>query len=290
MRKILGIALVWLLALQVDVNAFNIQTPLLHCSEDTVRINETLGKLKQSDAVVGKRMVEAAKSFTGAGLDDYYNTDSIAALRLNVDSFTPLMFLNNVIAMTKASENPGYGDWRTFAKEFIDISCRKGTDNGFPSIMYHSSDWIGDNVARGNIRELTEDYNGGMVARTKSLDEMTRNRHDYAALADSATFETVRMTEMGFRTHRIPTLKKETIKKKEILDDLQDGDIIILVPNRDGIDYYDIGIIEMKEDGPHLIHLSPSSKLVQTEEEPLQRYMQLMTKHFQGYRILRVKE
>lgn len=262
----------------------------LHCPEDTVKISSVLQMLNEAgDMPIGDKAMIAARQLLGAGQDDYYATDSVASLRINVGSFTPLMFVNNVIALAKASEYPGLKDWHTFADEFESIACRRGENKGFPSIMYHSSDWIGDNMARGNITELTEDYSG-MIARTKSLDEMTRKRSDFAALADSATFEAVRMTEMGFRTHRIPTLKKETIKKKDLQSDLRNGDIILLVPNRDGIDLYDIGFVELIEGVPHYIHLSPLTKTIVEESEPLERYMQLMTKYFQGYRILRIRD
>lgn len=263
--------------------------PPVHCANDTATANRILQSLKGGDKSPGDKMVSAALMLEGSSFDDYYRTDSVAALRINLESFTPLMFVNSVIALAKASDYPGVADWHTFFREFENVACRRGENKGFSSIMYHSSDWIGDNMARGNITELTENYSGA-VAGTKSLDEMTRRRNDYAALADSATFEMVRMTEMGFRTHRVPYLKKETIKKKEIIDDLRNGDIIILVPNGDGVDYYDMGFVEISDGVPHLIHLSPQSKTVVRESESLARYLGLMTKHFQGYRILRVRE
>lgn len=269
--------------------ALDVQMPAVHCSEDTVRVNDLLGKLRSSGGSLGDRMAMAAKLLKETPGDHYYTTDSIAALRINVDSFSPLMFVNTVAALAKASMKSGYTDWRTFAAEFEDISTRRGKDTGYASIMFHTSDWINDNVSRGNVKELTENFSGGVVARTKSLDEMTRFRQNFPALADSATFEKVRMNEMGYRTHRIPTLKKETIKKKEILDELKNGDVVILVPSRDGIDFYDIGIVEMEDDGPHFIHLSPSEGKI-TEEEVLTRYFPLMTKYFQGYRIIRMVE
>ena len=229
------------------------------------------------------------KELTGAPKEEYYKSDSVASLRVNLDAFSPLMFINSVVSLTRASEEPGPVDIRNFYDAFENMACRRGEYSGYPSIMFHTSDWIGDHISRGNIVELTENY-PGMIARTKSLDEMTRKRGDFAALADSATFETVRMTEMGFRTHRVPTLKKEIIKKKELTEDLRNGDIIILVPNRDGIDMYDIGFVSVEDGVPHLIHLSPVTGQVTEETEDLARYMQLMTKHFQGFRLLRLRD
>ena len=258
-------------------------------AEDATRIQEILGILQATEGETGDRMVAAALALQGAGEDDYYTVDSVANLRINTGTFTPLMFVNTVIALAKASEKAGTIDLNTFSSEFENISSRKGEAKGFPSVMYHASDWIIDNTARGNITELTENYSG-VVARTKSLDEMTRKRGNFAALADSATFEAVRMTEMGFRTHRIPSLKKETIKKKEVVEDLRNGDIILMVPGRDGIDIYDMGFVTLENGLPYLIHLSPQSHTVVKEKEDLARYMNLMTKYFQGYRILRVKQ
>lgn len=259
--------------------------PVTEGSEDKLK-SLTLHLREEAAGDLGARIASAAEMLVDSQEDSYYLTDSVATLRINLDSFSPLMFVNNAIALAKTSQKASNAELMTFSDELVAISCRKGADAGFPSIMYHGADWIGDNIARGNLRELTEDY-AGVVARTKSLDEMTRKRGNYAALADSAAFETVRMTEMGFRTHRIPSLKKETIKKKEVMEDLQNGDIIILVPNRDGIDIYDIGIISMENGAPHLIHVSPQTHKVVKETDDLARYMALVTKHFQGYRILR---
>ncbi|MCH5214171.1 MAG: DUF1460 domain-containing protein [Muribaculaceae bacterium] len=258
-----------------------------HCAEDTLRINQILKSLDRT-APLGDRICAAAMQLADAGEDNFFSTDSVGALRINVDSFTPLSFVNNAVALAKAAGRED-ADWTAFWREFKDISCRRGENGGFPSIMYHTSDWISDNVARGNLKEITENF-PGVESRTKSLDELSRNRGKFAALSDSANYETVRLWEMGFRTHRIPTLKREAMKKKEITDELQNGDIIILVPYGDGRDWYDMGVVSMQEDGPHLIHLSPLKHKVMLEPEPMARYAGLVTKYFQGYRIIRLTD
>ncbi|MCM1153280.1 MAG: DUF1460 domain-containing protein [Muribaculum sp.] len=229
-----------------------------------------------------------ASALVGAGADDYYYTDSIASLRPNVESFNPMSFINTVIALARAatkSTDPNVADFSTALRESW---CRRGIDNGFPSIMWHVSDWASDNIYRNYITEITENYDGS-IDRMKSLDYLTRHRDNFAALADSATYAKVRMTEMGFRTHRVPTLKKETIQKKQLLSDLRDGDILVMNPQEDGIDYRYIGFIVNREDGPHFIHYSPEQKKIVEEKEILPRYFKLKTKIFNGYRIFRLK-
>lgn len=262
--------------------------PAVATPSDTVKAGEIVNSLAASGRPLGERITMAASQLVGSGYDDYYTTDSIASLRLNLSEFTPMTFINTVMALAKASAATTRPGWRDVARLQREYSCRRGNDKGFASIMYHSSDWINDNIFRGNVKELTDKYSG-VVSRTKSLDEMTRFRNRFAALADSATFEAVRMTEMGFRTHRVPTLKKETVTKREITEDMQEGDILVMVTNRDGFDCYDIGFTTLRDNGPHLIHLSPVSKTVVEEAETLDRYFKLMTKYFQGYRLIRIQ-
>lgn len=268
--------------------ALDPRNPLMAEPQDTVRVQQIIDRLAASGQPLGERVAMAALEFDGTPEGDYYTTDSVAALRIDTGSMTPLMLVNNAVALAKASLASGRPGWRDFVAELQSVACRRGEDLGFPSIMYHTSDWIGDNVFRGNLRELTENFSG-VVARTKSLDEMTRYRSRFAALADSAAFETVRMTEMGYRSHRVPALKRETIGKKEVEQSLRDGDILILVPNRDGIDFYDIGVVVMRADGPHLVHLSPFTRRVEEESDVLSRYFKFAAKHFQGYRIVRIR-
>lgn len=290
MRIRLIISAIFVFFIFGEIKAFDPHDPNIHCEKDTVKINNYINELKKSGGNLGERISKAAKFFIGVPEDNYYQTNKKARLRINVDSLTSLGLINNAIALVKASMQPGYSNWRNFATELDNISLRGGVDKGFPSIMFHTSDWIIDNTSRGNVREITEDFQGGVVVRTKSLDELTRKRDKFAVLEDPEVFESVRMFEMGFRTHRIPTLKKETIKKKDVLEEMEEGDVIILVPNRDGIDCYDIGIVTFKAGEPYLIHLSPEKHLVVEEDESLIKYMPLMTKHFQGYRIIKVRE
>lgn len=252
----------------------------------SAKIDSLLALPGTSRTDLGANIAFFANALKGRSADSYYNKDSVASLRLNVETFTPITFINTVGALGYASVGSTEPGWREFAKELTELSCRRGEDMGFSSLMWHASDWVGDNHYRGKITELTESYSG-VVEKTKSLDYLTRHRKEYAVLSDSATYEKVRMTEMGFRTHRVPTLKKETIQKKEVAGDLKDGDVIILNPQEDGIDIRVIGIVIRREDGPHLIYFSEEDGKVAETKEPLPRWMKLKTKYFNGYRILR---
>ncbi|MCM1377394.1 MAG: DUF1460 domain-containing protein [Clostridium sp.] len=282
-RKKVAIAIILLSSLIATPPSVNAQT-----ESQTAKIEQLMSLPGLSADNMRDNCAIIATALIGSGEDNYYHTDSIATLQPNLEGFNRISFIYTVVALGKASTASTKPGWHDFERALTEYACRRGEDNGFASLMWHASDWIGDNTYRGNVRELTEDF-AGSIAKTKSLDYLTRHRDSFAALSDSAVYEKVRMTEMGFRTHKIPLLKKETITKKEITETLRDGDIIILNPQEDGIDIYEIGFITNREDGPHLIYYSPEEKQVVETKEPLARWMKVKTKHFNGYRIVRLK-
>lgn len=275
--------LITLSASALDFRSLRIADPA-----DTLKAEQLISLPGLADAGRGRRIAMLAEALKGAPRDEYYSTDSIASLRFNLSSFTPITFINTVAALSDVASASGAHTWRDVALALEKYSCRKGVDAGFSSLMWHISDWLVDNIYRGNAVELTGDY-PGVIERTKSLDYLSRHRDKFAVLADSVVYDKVNMHEMGYRTHRVITLKKETINKKELLEDLRDGDIIVLNPGQDGIDIYIIGYAVKRDDGFHLIYMSPEENRIVETPENLQRFFKLKTKNFNGYRILRLK-
>ena len=259
--------------------------PAFHCENDTVEIKNLLIEISP-EAPLGQRIATAAEYLKGRGLDRNIYTDSTATLRINIDEFYPMSFVNSVLALSRISGRKGAG-WRAYNDALTDLSCRQGTDNGFPAIMWHVSDWAGDNIYRGNIKELTDNYPGARDM-TVSLDYLSRHRDEFAVLENQEIYDSVRMLEMGFRSHKVPYLPRQAASSGEVEKDLRDGDIIALVNDKDGTDYYTIGILVIREDGPHLIHFDSNAGKVTEEAEPLKRYLNKVAKYIKGFRWLRL--
>lgn len=255
----------------------------MHCAQDTVEIVKMLETVAEYPSF-GKRVATAAELLTDRPADSAFSQDSTYSLMVNVDSFTPLSFVNTTLAMASASEYRG-GGWRAFAEQLKNFSCRKGEDDGFASLFFHTSDWLGDNIYRGNLTEIT----GTKDARsmTASLDYLTVNRDKFAALKDENQYDRVRMAEMGFRSHKIPFLPKQAAGEKWLTEMLRDGDIIIMVSDKGRSDYFEIGIVKMEDDGAHLIHFDHKKGKVVKEADNLKRYFNLNSKYFNGFRIVR---
>lgn len=247
----------------------------------------TILRNKEYDST-GKKILKSAQALMGSGRDDYYAKDSTANLRVNIENFTPMTFINTVIALAKSAENNNQGIV-TFEENLQKFSCRRGENEDFSSLMWHASDWIADNGYRGNIEEFTERVQGNR-STTKSLDYLTRHRDDFEVLKNNEIYDKVRMTEMGFRTHKIPYLPKQYISNKEFLEDVRDGDILVLVRNSDGTDIFEIGIVEKENNNLNYIHYDAKKGEVVAETGGLKKYLNLISKYVTGFRWLRVND
>lgn len=236
----------------------------------------------------GARIVAVAKALEGTPYAEPADNDSIGTVVANLHGFDKLGFINNVLAIVKASRkvSPTFNDYQN---ALVEVSRRKGVDIGFPSQLIYVSDWIVDNTYRGNIEEKTE-YSTGGGFKTKTLDYVSRHKEEFPALKDSTVLDKVKLMEMGYRSHRIPHLKKQSINNKTTHELLADGDIIVLLANDMDFDLYDIGFVEMKNGMPYLIHLSRETGKVVEDEYPLPRLFKIENQHFYGYRWLRPKE
>ena len=255
-------------------------------SEDAVRIMEIISQVKAED--YGDRIVEAARFLEGIPWGASADNDSIGSLVVRLDSLNQREFIYTALAIAKTSQLTA-PSLRDFEKNLENVSRRKGVDEGFTSQFLYGSDWIVDNVYRGNLQEMTEYIEVGN-SRTKTLDYVSRHPEQFPAMADSVTAEKVRVIEFGFRSHRIPHLKKQSINNKNIKEILKNGDILILSPMDTDFDIYDIGIVTIDKGEPYLIHISKEKNEVMQDPYPLSRLFKNEGQHFYGFRWLRPLE
>lgn len=262
--------------------------PRIHCSEDTVKVSQILARLQSVEPKLGQRIVAAAEELIGIPWAAPSDNDSIGTMVINLHGFDRIGFVNTALALAKASLHHVPVE-RQYELAYENYSRRKGEDDGFASQLFYGADWIVDNIYRGNVKEMTE-YVGGGGFKAKTLDYMTRHQDEFPAMKNPAVRDKISMIEMGYRSHRIPHLKKQSIGSKEIKELLQDGDIIILLSNEIDYDIYDIGFVKMKEGEPYLIHISHENGKVVENPYPLSRLFKLESQHLYGYRWLRPVE
>lgn len=276
-----------LLALIFSVASYAYEARV-HCAEDTIKVNELLRKAAEHGGTLGERCVFIAKELSDTPWAPPADNDEKGTIVINLHGLDRLGFVNTVMALAHASTQklPRVKEFERFYEQ---LSRRKGQDDGFPSQLFYGAEWIVDNIYRGNLKEMTE-YIGGGGFKVKTFDYMTRHRDEFPALKDQAIFDAVRMNEMGYRSHRLPHLKKQSIGNKTIHEQMLDGDIIQMLSSDIDYDMYDLGFVELKNGEPYLIHISHDKGVVTEDEYPLSRLFKLEGQHFYGYRWLRPTE
>lgn len=260
----------------------------IHCQEDTVKVSAILSKTAEHGGTFGERCVFVAGQLEGTPWSAPLDNDSAGTIIVNMHGFDRLGFVNTVMALADASMK-NMPTIKEFVYSLEAMSRRKGVDDGFASQLLYGADWIVDNVYRGHVKEMTE-YVGGGGFKVKTLDYVSHHKDEYPALKDSIVLEKVKMIEMGYRSHRIPHLKKQSAGNKLLHELMQNGDIIMMLSPELDYDIYDIGFVEMKNGEPYLKHISHESGIVVTDEYPLSRLFKIENQHFYGYRWLRPTE
>ncbi len=260
----------------------------VHCAEDTVKVSRLLEETASHGGTFGERIAFVANRLAGTPWAQASDNDEKGTILINLHGFDRLGFVNTVLALAEASMQkiPRVKEYERFYEEY---SRRNGQDDGFPSQLYYGAEWTVDNIYRGNLKEMTE-YIGGGGYKTKTLDYITRHKDEFPAMKDALVADKVRMNEMGYRQHRIPHLKKQSIGNKSIHELMETGDIIMMLSGEIDRDIYDIGFVEMKDGVPYLIHISRDSSEVVVDPYPVSRLFKLENQHFYGYRWLRPLE
>ena len=251
--------------------------------QDSVRAMEIV-KAAQGKTL-GDRIVAAAKAMQDIPFASAADNDSIGTMVIRLDSLNQREFIYYAIAAAKTADL-SVPSLREFEKNLENISRRKGKDEGFTSQFLYGSDWIVDNVYRDNLKEMTEYLDGGSY-RTKTLDYVSRHPEQFPAMANPDVAEKVKIMEFGYRSHRIPHLKKQSIGNKIVKELLQNGDIIIMSPMDNDFDIYDIGIVSFENGEPTMIHISRDKGVVAVDPYPLSRLFKIESQFFYGYRWLR---
>lgn len=271
----------------VILGAAAIANPRYHCDNDSALALRLISEASKAESFAD-RIVLAAKALEGVPYAPAADNDSLATIVIRLDSLSQREFINVVIAAAKTAEltRPSL---REFERNLENVARHKGKDEGFPSQFLYGADWIVDNVYRGNLKEKTEDLEGSSF-RTKTLDHVSRHPEKFPAMSNPDVAEKVRINEFGYRSHKIPHMKKQAINNKNMVSLLQNGDIILLCPLEDDFDIYDIGFVSIENGNPTLIHISKDSNTVSLDQYPLSRLFKIQGQFFYGFRWLRPVE
>lgn len=286
MTKIIKSLLLFLSGVMASV-AYPDRVIRFHCPDDTLEINQLLTKYDTKESI-SNLITDFASEFIGRPYVAHTLECTPEALTINIHEFDCVTFVETSIALalTAKKHNP---TWRDFANNLESIRYRKGILAGYASRLHYISDWIVDNTYSGNLSEITRNFDG-YVTLTKTINYMSKNADKYKALADSTNLAEIKKVEMGYRSHLIPYLKKQAFAKKLICQQLQDGDIIVILSKESGLDTSHVALVKFLNDRPHLLHASTLHSKVILEEIDIYEYLKRYARSSPGVRVLRISQ
>jgi hypothetical protein len=214
------------------------------------------------------------------------------AVVVNLQELDCVTFVENVLALAwfirEADPEILTSEEETrslYRRILTQIRYRDGRVDGYPSRLHYFSDWIQDNQARGIVREVTRDLGG--VEDDRVLDFMSSHPEAYRQLANPRVLAAVRERERylgGVTRFRIPEQEIPTWS-----DSIQDGDIIAVTSNLNGLDVAHTGLAVWQDGVLRLLHAPLVGESVQVSDLPLaDRVLELRTQD--GIRVIRPLE
>ncbi|GAB3016789.1 N-acetylmuramoyl-L-alanine amidase-like domain-containing protein [Spirosoma pulveris] len=212
-------------------------------------------------------------------------------LVVNFREFDCTTYLESVLALTLALHDVGYKPGtslleQSFRNYLTRFRYRNGRIDGYASRLHYFSDWLRDNERKGLITDVSNEL-PGKITVAKPVSYMTSAMYKYPQLRDLNTFKQVALTEASLSQQTFSFIPVKHIRQAEA--QLQDGDIVMLLAARPGLDMRHVGLAVRQPNGRmHLLHASSDQGTVVISTYPISDYV-LLHKRLSGIRVARLR-
>lgn len=195
--------------------------------------------LARRERAMGPAVVRVGELAAGtpyvAGTLDAYLADGGSArgpepLIASLTRFDCVTLVESCLAVARTSlAEPS---WVRFLASLTAMRYRGGVREGYASRLHYFSEWIGDGVKRGLVRDLGPEL--GAIEDSRPLRFMTEHRQSYPALAEEETYRAIGAMEQGLDgtpRHLIPTSQVAAI-----VNQLETGDVLAFATSIPGLD------------------------------------------------------
>lgn len=260
---------------------------LYSSAPDSLFIEKTLQKSYSMDFSTNEeKLLFFAGAFQGVPYGGgTLEHSAIEQLVVRTDSLDCTTFVETVTALflTSRSNSSDYSD---FCNSLRYVRYRDGVIDGYSSRLHYFSDWVSDNVRKGILYEVTDD----MTHKTRklSLDYMTSHKDAYKQLRDNPeNISRMREIESLWSEYEMTYIPKECLDKGKAELCIDNGDIIALTTDIEGLDVVHLGFAYWIDDKLHLLHASSLKNRVVLDEESLYHYLMKRKRHT-GIRVIRI--
>ena len=190
--------------------------------------------------------------------------------RLVVDlrTFDCTTFVESMLALSRCVRlaSPTF---EAFKDQLQKIRYRDGVIHGYPSRLHYFIDWLGDNEAKGIVRNITPDLGG--VSITKPIEFMTKHTDAYRQLSDKVNIDAIAGVEKRLSARAYAVLPKQAIEAAT--PKIQNGDIVALATLTKGLDVSHVGFALRSGNTVKFLHAPLSGGSVTLSEHPLPEFV-----------------
>lgn len=205
------------------------------------------------------------KPYVGGTLDNGAQEMLVTCL----DKFDCVTFQETCLALAMDSMDPEPG-FANFRRRMESLRYRNGRNTGYASRLHYSTDWILDNVARGNAQDITPSLGG--IRMTGAINFMSTHADKYKALMEEPSLvDSMSTRERHLSDNHVTYIPKAQIDRHAA--DIESGCLIFIATAIPGLGYSHVGIAYKDGNRLRMIHASSTEKKVTTTTGTLQEYL-----------------
>jgi len=272
----------------VSLKEDSLTTPI--CSAKDIEIINSVFSLAEekrlNEKPINEIIVEVGKYFLGTDYEAFtLEKPDSEQLVINLTGLDCTTYLESCAAFARCIKQ-NKTSFEDYTNELTKIRYRNGIINQYPSRLHYFSDWIYDNGKKGIVKDITKELGGEPIKFNVSF--MSTHPENYKHLKNNPQFiSIIKQQENEINKRQYFYVPKE---KVNLIDNqIQNGDLIAITTNLDGLDIGHIGIAIKMEDGKiHFMHAPLVGSKVQISQKPLSEYLQGIKKHT-GIIVLKVE-
>lgn len=264
------------------------QVDATYSQSDISRINSLLREASQLKEKPKSWMLWFGKKFIGVpyvgGTLDRAEEEKLVINTSELDCTT---FVEIVTALTRCMSGNGKRDFSDFCRQLQHVRYING-EIAYEKRQHYFTVWISDNAEEGIVTDVQNNPPFTKVQHV-SVNWMTTHQQSYKMLKNNAK----RLQGIKALEEQISGKSYRYIPKEQIVDSrlfrntIHNGDILVMITNKKGLDTTHIGIASWHQDGLHMLNASSIHKKVIDEPMLLRTYMMKHPSQI-GIRVCRV--
>lgn len=210
-------------------------------------------------------------------------------LVVNLRQLDCTTYVENVVALTLCASR-GTASFGDFCRNLRLIRYQKNAPISYPARLHYFTAWIQSNAAAGICTDIQSPNPPFTAVQHVSVDYMTLHSDKYPMLhGNAANLKGISALEKSISGKSFRYIPKQRIDNSRLLrQTVHNGDIIVILTSKKGLDTQHLGFAQWRPDGLHLVNASSIHKKVVEEPMLLRTYLQ-KHKSMTGIRIVRMK-